>query len=140
MTPLLQIAAVVIVPLSLLIALTQLVGASDRPGDGFTAGIITSLGLTLQYVVFGGAQARTRLREPRFYRLFMAGLTIALGAAMLPTVLGRRFLAAAEVELAVPLIGMFEVSRGLMFDIAVYLVVLGGAMTIVDSLGRARRE
>ena len=140
MTPLLQIAAVVIVPIALLIALAQLVGASDRPGDGFTAGIITSLGLTLQYLVFGGARARARLREPRFYRLFLMGLTIALIAAVLPIVLGEPLLAAGEVVIELPLVGPLVVSRGLVFDLAVYLVVLGGAMTIVDSLGRARRE
>jgi multisubunit Na+/H+ antiporter MnhB subunit len=138
-TTLVQVAAVIVVPIALLIAFSQILGAPHRPGDGFTAGIISSLGLTLHYVVFGRRRARAMLRVHGFDRVLMAGLIVAYGAAVLPMVVDRPLLGSVAIGVEISPIGTISLSRGLIFDLGIYLVVLGGAMAIADSIGRARQ-
>jgi hypothetical protein len=53
MTPLIRVVSIIIVPIAFLIAVSHLLGAERGPGDGFTAGIIMALALTLQYETRG---------------------------------------------------------------------------------------
>jgi multisubunit Na+/H+ antiporter MnhB subunit len=53
MTPLIWLVPTLIAPAAFLIALAHLLGAESGPGDGFTAGIIWALALTLQYETLG---------------------------------------------------------------------------------------
>lgn len=137
MTPLVRLVTMSTFPIALLISMTHLVGADQGPGDGFTAGIISSLGITLQYVSFGYREARRMFRRLGFQRLLVLGLAIAVLAALLPVFAGEPLLAIQELSLDVPLVGVVRLTRAMLFDVGIYFVVLGGAMTAVDSLGRA---
>lgn len=136
MTPLIRLVTVATLPISLLISMTHLVGADQGPGDGFTAGIISSLGITLQYVSFGHHEARQMFRRVRFQLLLLFGLATAVLASLLPILAGEPLLAIQEASLDVPLVGVVRLTRAMLFDVGIYFVVLGGAMTVVDGLGR----
>jgi len=137
MTPLIRLVTLATLPIAVLISMTHLVGADQGPGDGFTGGIISSLGLTLQYVSFGYREARRMFGRVRFERVLIFGLALALLAALLPLFMGDGFLAIEEVSVRVPLVGTIRLTRAMLFDVGIYFVVLGGTMTAVDSLGRA---
>lgn len=137
MTPLMRLVTMATLPVAVLVSMTHLVGADQGPGDGFTAGIISSLGITLQYVSFGYREAQRMFRRVHFPFLLALGLTIAVLASMLPVFTGEPLLAIQEASLDVPLVGTVRLTRAMLFDLGIYLVVLGGAMTAVDNLGRA---
>lgn len=137
--PLTRLSAQATLPLALLISMTHLVEADQGPGDGFTAGIISSLGITLQYVAFGYEAASRRFWWVGFERLLALGLAIALSASVLPILTGGALLGPREAELDLPLVGVVRLTRAMLFDLGIYLVVLGGTMTAIESLERARR-
>lgn len=137
MTPLIRLMSATVLPVAILISMTHLVAADQGPGDGFTAGIISALGLTLQYVTFGHREARQRFRRLRFAYILTLGFAVGLLAALLPVFMGEPLLAIQEVVLEVPIVGTVRLTRAMFFDLGIYLVVLGGAMTAIDSLWRA---
>jgi multisubunit Na+/H+ antiporter MnhB subunit len=136
-TPLIRVVALAVLPVSLLISFAHLLGAERGPGDGFTAGIITSLGLTLEYLAFGYREARSRFAWVHFEVVLFGGLLLSLAASLLPLLAGAPLLAPQQADLEVPGLGSVKLSRGLMFDFGIYLTVVGGSMTAIDSLERA---
>jgi multisubunit Na+/H+ antiporter MnhB subunit len=134
MTPLIRLVGGAIPPVAALISVTHLVGVEHGPGDGFTAGIISALGITLAYELLGYHEARDRLRGLRFESVLGAGLAIVLLSAMMPLVAGQPFLAESRAGIHVPLLGDVSLSSSLLFDIGIYLGVLGGAMVAIENL------
>ena len=65
------------------------------------------------------------------------GLCIAIGSGALAMLSGQPFLSALWVELAVPIFGMLKIGTPLLFDIGVYLVVVGTVLNILLSLAEA---
>ena len=53
--------AYAILPLAMVIGVTHMMYGHDQPGDGFTAGVIISLGMAFWYVVFGYDETKRRL-------------------------------------------------------------------------------
>jgi multisubunit Na+/H+ antiporter MnhB subunit len=133
-TPLIRMVALAVLPVSLLLSFAYLIGAEHGPGDGFTAGIISSLGLTLEYLAFGYREARKRFEWVRFETVLFLGLGVTLAASLLPLLFGEPLLAELHAAFRVPGIGEVSLSRGLLFDFGIYLVVLGGTMTAIDAL------
>jgi multicomponent Na+:H+ antiporter subunit B len=59
---------------------------------------------------------------------------VALGSVLLPTLTGRPFLKGLWGSLPLPGDGHVDVGTPLLFDVGVYLVVIGMTLTIVLSL------
>jgi multicomponent K+:H+ antiporter subunit A len=137
MTPLLRLVPLAVLPISFLLSFSHLLGAERAPGDGFTAGIISSLGLTLSYLSFGFREAHRRFARVPFERLLWVGLAVAFLASVLPLLYGEPLLGGGELRLEIPLVGELSPSRGLLFDLGIYLSVVGGTMTALDALERA---
>jgi len=73
--------------------------------------------------------------DPRV--LFGLGLLAATLAGVPPILVGEPFFTAMWWPIEVPGLGEIKLSTPLVFDIGVYLVVLGGVMTIVLALAEA---
>lgn len=136
MTPLIRFVATITLPIALIISMTHLVGAEDGPGDGFTAGIISSLGLTLEYLAFGYEEARHKLRGLHFEYLLALGFTLVLLASVIPIFAAEPLLAILELSVEIPAVGEMRLNRAMLFDVGIYFVVVGGAMTVIDQLRR----
>lgn len=134
MTPLTRLVSLATLPIALLISMAYLLGAEDGPGDGFTAGIISALALTLEYLAFGYREARNRIRWIRFEQVLLAGISVVLAAAVLPLLAGGSVLGILEFTLEIPYVGEVHLSRSLLFEVGVYLVVVGGSLTAIDAL------
>lgn len=125
-------------PLSMVIAGSQILFAHDRPGDGFTAGALVSLAVGYWYTVFGYEETRRRLSWLRPSQLIGGGLLLALGAGAAALLAGGTFLAHVDFgkRLGLTPPAGIHLSSALVFDAAIFLTVLGGATLMMQTLGR----
>lgn len=141
------------IPLAMAAAFVLLFQGHNSPGGGFIAAVLTVLAIALIHIAYdstfieewlfpgGGATIAGRLRAGtlRSYRrvtlwgLAFAALLSGVGAM----VFGRPFLTQTFRVVELPLLGPYEVTTSLVFDVGVYLVVLGSLLTILEVMSRA---
>ena len=103
------------------------------------AGLITSVALVMQQMARGFAWAMARL--PLDYaRLAAAGLLVAGTTGIAAWWFGQSFLTGAHGELVVPLLGRVPLASAAVFDVGVYLAVVGATMQMLVSLAGASRD
>jgi multicomponent K+:H+ antiporter subunit A len=139
----LRVAASVVLPLALVITLYIFMRGHNLPGGGFIAGLITAVALVLQFMALGQAKAEAMLRAQggrRFVRWVGAGLSIAGLTGAGAFVLGRPFLTSAHGHPHVPLLGELPLASAAVFDLGVYLTVVGATLLTISVLGSVSRE
>jgi multicomponent Na+:H+ antiporter subunit A len=136
--PVLHVTYRILAPVMLVVSAYLLLRGHDEPGGGFIAALVagTAVGLgllTLSGAGAGaGAGASTRPAGlPPARPLLAAGFLTALPVAMAPLLWGRPLLSPVRIPLPVP---AGSVSGGLIFDIGVYLLVLGFVVAVVGRL------
>lgn len=99
----------------------------------FVGGLIMATGIILQYMVGGvlWVEARPLIRPQTWLGL---GLLVAGLAAMSVWWAGQPLLSAYSVDLALPLVGVVHLSSVLLFDIGVYMLVVGATVLIIIAL------
>ncbi|HWR50270.1 MAG TPA: Na+/H+ antiporter subunit B [Bryobacteraceae bacterium] len=113
----------VLMPLLLLFGLFLLLRGHNAPGGGFAGGLVVAAAYSLYSFAAGvDAARRALLAEPS--RLIGAGLLMALGSGLIPLALGRPFLTSLWLS---PGAGL---GTPLLFDLGVFLVVIGVVLTI----------
>lgn len=140
---LLRVAASVVLPLALVFSLYIFLRGHNLPGGGFIAGLITAVALVLQFMSLGQARAEQFLHAGggrRFVRWIGSGLGIAGLTGVGAFALGRPFLTSAHGHPHVPLLGELPLATAALFDLGVYLVVVGGTLLTISVLGHASRE
>lgn len=140
---LLRMAAAMVLPVALVFSLYIFMRGHNMPGGGFIAGLITAVALVLQYMALGQARAEHLLRAgggTRFVRLVGAGLGIAGLTGMGAFLLGRPFLTSAHGHPHLPVLGELPLASAALFDLGVYLTVVGATMLTLSVLGSASRE
>jgi len=129
----LRTTAFFLLPLLLLFALFLLLRGHNEPGGGFIAGLVASAAIALHLFAMGTAGARRVLRvEPR--DLLSWGLILAIGAGMPALFSGQPFLTADWLTLSLPVFGELKLGTPLLFDLGVFLVVIGTSTTIIINL------
>jgi len=113
-----------LLPVALTVALYVFLRGHNQPGGGFVAGLITAVALTIQYLAGGADWAGARLKLP-FERLLVAGLAIVGLTGLGALAWGRPFLTSAHGHVHAPLIGDIELASAALFDLGVFLVVVG---------------
>ncbi len=136
-TPVARLVSRAVFPVALMISATHLLNAEQGPGDGFTAGIISALGLTLQYEVFTYTEMRRKMPRLNFEKILLLGVAVALFATILPLVFSGSVLGLARWSVHLPLLGEIVFKRSTLFDIGIYLVVFGGSMIALEGFRRA---
>ncbi len=127
----------------LMVAVGVLIKGYADVGDGFSAGVIASLGIVLQGVAFG-AEEFDRLPMVRYAPLAtFAGLFLALAVAFTPVFGGDPiFLHQPEAGTPVTHFGAIEFITPVLFDIGVFLIVFGFCVGSLSAVARetVRRE
>ena len=129
----------VLLPMALLVSVFIFLRGHNLPGGGFIAGLVTAVALILQYVASGVQWTQSRL--PLNYQgmaglgVMIAGLT-GLGSWLFD----RPFLTSAFGHFHIPLIGEIELATALLFDLGVYLTVVGATLLILANLGKLTQE
>lgn len=133
----LQSAARILLIPSWLIALALMFKGYADVGDGFSGGVIASLGVLLQGLAFG-ADELDRIWASRLapYATF-AGLFVALATAFVPVVFGGPVLQHwPGIQSDVVHFGVLEFMTPVLFDIGVFLVVYGFCVGGVHAIAR----
>ena len=129
----LSTAARLLLPLLLLFSVFLLLRGHHEPGGGFAGGLVAAAAFSLLMVAFDVPTARRSLGlDPR--TLIGIGLVIALASGMVGPLTGRPFLTGVWGYLPLPG-GAVDLGTPLLFDVGVYLVVVGTALTIILALG-----
>lgn len=122
-----------LLPVAGMISLFYLLRGHNLPGGGFVGGLIMATAMILQYLAGGTiwAESRTRLR-PQYW--IACGLLCAAGAGLSAWLATRPFLSAMAWHGTLPLVGELHLSTVLLFDLGVYLLVIGAAALILVAL------
>ena len=137
--PLMMVVATrVMMPIAVVVGIYIFLRGHNQPGGGFVSGLVVSIALLMQYMASGFAwtQARKRIEYHSMIGLgvVIAGLTGA--GAMLG---GAPFLTSAYDYFHFPPIEEFELATAMLFDLGVFLTVLGAVMLMLYSLSRIAR-
>jgi multicomponent K+:H+ antiporter subunit A len=127
-------------PISLILAVIHMIYGHDQPGDGFTAGVIVGLVIGFWYVVFGYAEVKARLKWLKPMPLISSGILLAVLSGTLAAFINGDFLSNVNIGelLNIPLPAGFYLSTSFLFEIAIFLSVLGSISYILSALGHPR--
>jgi multicomponent K+:H+ antiporter subunit A len=128
-----------LLPLALLVSVFIFLRGHNVPGGGFIAGLITAVALILQYMASGIDWTRERWRV-HYHPVVAAGVLIAVATGAGSWLFGRPFLTSAFGHFHLPLIGEFELASAMLFDLGVYLTVVGVVMLILANLGKLTKR
>lgn len=130
-TIILNTAARFLMPLQLMFSVFLLLRGHDEPGGGFIAGLVAAGAFTLYLFAFGVSATKEVLRmvDPR--DLIGAGLLLGMISIVPAWFMGQPFFTAQWWT--VPVID-FKASTPLIFDVGVYLAVLGSVTGMVMAL------
>ncbi len=107
----------------------------NAPGGGFVAGLIVAVTAIMARMARG-----RRLLTVSPMKLVAIGLLVAILTGVGPMLLGEGFLKSAYGYLTWPLVGEFEWSSAALFDLGVFLVVIGATLTIINLLAEDRSD
>jgi len=120
-------------PILLMFSVFLLLKGHNEPGGGFTGGLVAASGFALYAIAFSVEEARRLLRaDPHV--LIGAGLLLAVGSALVSLARGEPLMTGQWGRLDVPGLGTLDVGTPILFDVGVYLVVLGVTLLIIYSL------
>jgi multicomponent K+:H+ antiporter subunit A len=141
-SPFVRMLARVILPLTMVVSLTHIIHGHDQPGDGFTAGVMVSLAVGFWYVVFGYYETKIRLHWLHSSHLIGLGLLIAVVSGAISIMTTGTFMGHVDffAQQQLPLPAGFQLSTSLLFEVAIFLTVLGSATLVIDSVGRPRDD
>lgn len=138
-----------VVPLIVVVSVALLLQGHNLPGGGFIAGVLTCTAGALTYIVYGREYLQDELlaRSTRgvgtlsgivreYAATFAAGLALATGSGLAAIALGYPFLTQGVVFFEhLPVWGTYELASAFVFDLGVYLVVVGSLLTILSVVG-----
>ena len=111
-----------------------LLAGHNLPGGGFAGGLVAGLALAGRYLA-GGRYELGAAAPFDAGRVLGVGLILAAGTATVPLVFGSNALTSTFFETTIPILGHLEFSTSTLFDIGVYLVIVGMVLDVLRSLG-----
>ncbi|MDR2187143.1 MAG: monovalent cation/H+ antiporter subunit A [Azonexus sp.] len=126
-----------LLPLALVISVFFLLRGHNAPGGGFVGGLVFATALILQYIVSGTQWVEARLRILPLYWM-AGGLLAAAAAGIIGAAFGNPggapFLTAQSWHGSLPLVGDIHLSTVLLFDVGVYLLVVGATVLMLVAI------
>jgi multicomponent Na+:H+ antiporter subunit A len=117
-----------------LMSLWLLFAGHNQPGGGFVGGLLAGSAIALRYVAGGMGEVRGRSRF-RPWTVLGVGLLVAGATAGIPLLFGESLLEVGVASLDLPAIGAVKVSSALVFDVGVYLAVVGMVLMAFEAFG-----
>jgi len=129
----LQTAAKVLVFIIMTFSIYILFAGHHNPGGGFIGGLITASALMLLYVAFD-VETVQEIIPVNFKIVGAVGMMMALLTGLGAVVLDAPFLTQVYEYVTLPVLGKTGIGSSLVFDLGVYLAVVGTTMTIIQSI------
>ena len=120
-----------LLPVLFMFSLFLLVRGHHHPGGGFVGGLVAAAAFVLYAIAYGVQEARALLRANTI-SLMGAGLLLALASGLLSLVHGESFMTGLWLHHPVPVLG--KLGTPVVFDMGVYVVVLGATLTVLFNL------
>ncbi|WP_312180010.1 Na+/H+ antiporter subunit A [Arthrobacter sp.] len=111
-----------------------LLAGHNAPGGGFAGGLMAGLALTIRYLA-GGRFELAEATPVSAGMLLGGGLGLAALSAAAPLFFGGEILQTAILSFTWPVFGDVKFVTSTIFDIGVYLVVVGLVLDVLRSLG-----
>lgn len=135
----LRIAARTLTPTLFVAALILLFRGHNAPGGGFIGGLLGAAAVTLYAMANGPSSARQLIRvTPR--SIMAVGLFIALSSGFPALFHDTPYMSGQWMTLHLPLAGALPVGTVLIFDIGIFIAVIGFVLTIFFALTEAEEE
>ncbi|MFA8385949.1 MAG: monovalent cation/H+ antiporter subunit A [Pelagibaca sp.] len=128
----------VLMPIALMVGIYIFLRGHNQPGGGFVAGLVVAIALLMQYMASGFAWTQDRQRI-EYHTLIGFGVIIAGVTGAGAWVFDAPFLTSSYTYVHLPPIEEFELATAMLFDLGVFLTVLGAVMLMLYSLSRIAR-
>ena len=130
-SPLLSTSSSLLLPLLIVFSIYLLLRGHNEPGGGFVGGLVAGCAFTLYAIANGVDKAREKLVfAPR--QIALTGISAMLGGGLVSLAFGKPFLTAMWLDVPIPVVG--KIGTPLLFDVGVYLIVTGIALSIIFAL------
>jgi multicomponent K+:H+ antiporter subunit A len=129
----------VMMPVILMVGFYIFLRGHNEPGGGFIAGLIVSIAVVMQYMASGFGWASDRQRLP-YHGVIGAGVLIAGLTGIGSWFFSKPFLTSDFTYLRIPPFEKFEVATAALFDLGVFLAVVGAVMLTLESFSRLARR
>jgi len=137
---LLIISSRYITPLLLLLSLVVLYRGHNLPGGGFIGGLIAASAVLLLAISVGWHKTERRLPIQPMW-LMVWGLAIAMGSGLFGLAAGGMFMQGVWLPFfELPILGKVKLGTPLLFDVGVYLVVIGFTLKCAHALATEKEE
>lgn len=129
----LRTAARFLIPLLVLFSIFTLFRGHNQPGGGFAGGLLAATAFALYVFAWDVAAARKAVPvDP--HAVIGTGLLFAVGSGLVSLFTGRAFLTGLWAKLPVSEQSGLALGTPVVFDVGVYLVVVGSALLIITTL------
>ena len=129
------VATRVMMPLALMIAAYIFFRGHNLPGGGFIAGLIAAIAVIMQYMASGFSWTSERQRF-YYHGIIGSGVLIAAATGIGAWFNDLPFLTSAFGYLHWPPLNEFEWATAALFDLGVFLAVVGAVLLALESLSR----
>jgi multicomponent K+:H+ antiporter subunit A len=120
-------------PMAALVSVYFLLRGHNSPGGGFVGGLVMATAVIVQYMVGGTMWVESRLRiHPQLW--IALGLLAAGTAGIAGWLATEPFLTALKADVHLPLVGTVHLSSVLLFDLGVYMLVIGSVVLMLIAL------
>ncbi|MEL5991106.1 Na+/H+ antiporter subunit A [Microbacterium phosphatis] len=118
----------------IVVSIYLLFAGHNLPGGGFAGGLVAGMALVMRYIAGGRYELGVAAPTDAGW-LLGSGMILAVSTTLVPLVLGADPLTRAVWEADLPILGHVEFVTSTIFDIGVYLVVIGLVLDVLRSLG-----
>ncbi|WP_096269797.1 Na(+)/H(+) antiporter subunit B [Paucisalibacillus globulus] len=110
----------------------------NSPGGGFIGGLVTAAAIVLLYMAYG-IDFVNKILPVNFRVLIPIGLLVALLTSMGSFLFNVPFLSHTYDYFTFPIFGKVELATATLFDLGVYLTVVGVTVTIIVNIANDRK-
>ncbi|MEM9708992.1 MAG: monovalent cation/H+ antiporter subunit A [Pseudomonadota bacterium] len=129
----------VIMPVVLMVGFYIFLRGHNEPGGGFISGLVVSIAVVMQYMASGFAWTSARMRYP-YHGIIGAGVLIAGLTGVGSWFVAKPFLTSDFTYVRIPPFNEFELATAALFDLGVFLAVVGAVMLSLESFSRLARR
>jgi multicomponent K+:H+ antiporter subunit A len=127
------VLARLVLPMAGLVSLYFLLRGHNAPGGGFVGGLVMATAVIVHYMMSGTIWVEARLKlVPQVW--IGLGLLAAAAAGLGAWLAAQPFLTSISADIHVPVLGEVHLSTVLLFDVGVYMLVVGAAILILIAL------